>query len=217
MTDILHSTKLEIWLHKKVGKNPVLLQSYADKAGVRLPITQVEQAERLLKLLNKAARKKVYVDDTAYKRYRDAKYAYEAIKFPRWIKDGHFIEPDRPTEDTNGLTGFIVDFLTWEGHFANRTGNEGRVLKDGTRIPSSSKKGMQDVDSNLKHSAHQFGIPWKIEVKAGKDTHKQHQKDYGALVAKTGGVYSVVHNATDLLQQYDSLMVGNCKQSSIFV
>lgn len=213
----LSSIKQEIWNHKKVNRNEVNVQVYADKAQVRLPITQVHEAEKLLKLLNKGNKApKQRVSDEVYKRYRDAKYQYECTKFPNWIKNGHFIEPDRPTEDTNGLTTFIIELLTWEGHFANRTGNEGRVLKNGTRIPSASKNGMQDIDCNLKHSQHQFGIPWKIEVKANKDTHKEHQKRYGAAVAATGGHYSVVRTSTDFLEQYDKLMIGNVKQSSIF-
>lgn len=195
----------------------VNLQSEADRHGVLLPINEATRAQEFLDKLNKKKRKLAYVSDAAFKRYRDAKLAYETVKFPNWIRDGHFNEPDRPKEDTNGLTGFCIDFLTWSGHFANRTGNEGRVLKDGTRIKSSSKLGMQDIDSNLKHSAHRFGIPWKIEIKAGKDTHKDHQKEYGKQVAVTGGVYSVVRNADDLLDQYDKLMVGNVEQSSIFV
>jgi hypothetical protein len=213
----LTSIKQSIWCHKKINRNPVNVQVYADKAKVRLPITQVHEAEKLLKLLNKGAKKpKRKATDEVYQRYRAAKLAYETVKYPNWIRSGHFIEPDMPTEDTNGLTGFILEFLLWSGHFANRTGNEGRVLKDGTRIPSGSKKGMQDIDTNLKHSQHKFGIPWKIEVKAGNDTHKEHQKEYGRKVSSTGGHYSVVKSCSDFLEQYDKLMLGDVVQSSIF-
>lgn len=199
--------KSTIWHHPRIRQNLVELQVSADKAGVLLPISDIREAEKLLKSLNKKDKKiKPRVSDEVYKRYRDAKYNYECGKFPKWINDGHFIEPERPTDDTNGLQNFIEDYLTWTGHFANRTGNEGRVLKDGTRIKSSSKNGMQDMDCNLKHPKHPFGIPWKIEVKAGKDTHKDHQKEYGQQVSSTGAVYSVVKSCADFLQQMDKLL-----------
>lgn len=205
----LDTIKTTIFNHKKIARNMVLLQEYADKAQVTIPITEIREAEKLLAYINKPNKKpKARVSDEVYKRYRDAKYLYESENFPTWIKDGHFIEPDRPTDDSNGIQNFIEDYLTWTGHFANRTGNEGRVLKDGTRIKSSSKNGMQDMDCNLKHPAHPFGIPWKVEVKAAKDTHKEHQKKYGAAVASTGAVYSVVKSCADFLEQFDKLLVS---------
>ncbi len=219
--DQLQTIKTEIWLHKKIRKCPISLQVAADKCAVRLPITQIHEAEKLLKHLNKGKRKPTAVSDQAFKRYRDAKYSHQSAHFPGWVSDGHFIEPERPSIGSAGdLQNFIQDFLTWSGHFANRTGNEGRVIIDKTgkpkRIPSSSKNGMQDIDTNLTHSQHKFGIPWKIEVKFGKDTHKDHQKDFGATVQKTGGVYSVVRNVEDFLQQYNKLMIGDVKQIGIF-
>lgn len=145
------------------------------------------------------------------KRYRDAKYAYEQQEYIHWIADGHFIEPEIPNTATgNGLTEFILKYLNWSGHFANRTGNEGRVIigEDGKpkRIPSSSIDGMQDIDCNLEHPKHPFGIPWKIEVKTKNDTHKKHQKEFGEKVKKTGAVYSVVRSVEDFFSQYDRLI-----------
>ena len=212
----LQETKLAIWTHKKVNRNPIDLQVYADRAKVRLPITQQAEADKLLKLLNKGNKKNLYVPDTSHDRYKAAKLQYETGKFPNWVKDGHHVIPERLKEDTNGLTNFIVNFLTWSGHFANRTGNEGRVLSNGIRIPSASKNGMQDLDCNLKHSQHHFGIPWKIEVKAMKDTHKEHQKKFGKAVGATGAHYSVVRNSVDFLAQYDKLMMGDVGQLEMF-
>lgn len=215
----LDQLKQDIWL--KCKKNLINVQVAADKAKVVLPITTIPDAEAVLKALVKRKKPaKPKLDPSIFKRYRDAKYAYEDATTIYWIKDGHFIEPDMPnTATANGLTEFITDFLSWSGHFANRTGNEGRVIiKDGKpkRIPSSSKKGMQDIDTNLKHPDHEFGIPWKIEIKVGSDTHKQHQKDFGMKVSKTGGIYSVVRSAEDFFAQYDRLMIRKTKQNSIF-
>lgn len=233
----LATIKLQIWTHRKIHRSPTLLQQEADKAGILLPINEITRAQQFLDALNKRKRRnKVILPDAHVKRYRDAKYAHQSVEFPNWVRDGHFIEPTLPPmERATDLENFIIDFLSWSGHFANRTGNEGRVIQTkgdvtnqltgetrrvvtGTkRIPSSSKSGMQDIDTNLKHSTHRFGIPWKIEIKFGRDTHKDHQIAYGFKVQATGGVYSVVRDTTDFFEQYDNLMVGNCEQSSIFV
>lgn len=215
----LTSIKQQIW--ERCKKSLVLVQVAADKAKVQLPITTVSQAESIMKVLRvKKSKPKEIIPPEIKQRYRDAKYTYEQREFPTWIKDGHFIEPEFPdTSTANGIQNLIIDYLTWTGHFANRTSNEGRVImKDGQpkRIPSSGKNGMQDVDCNLKHPDHEFGIPWKIEVKAHGDTHKDHQKDYGKLVTKTGGVYSVVRGAVDFFEQFDRLMLVKSKQTSIF-
>lgn len=218
----LEAIKQVIWNHRKVKRNIIDLQVYADKAEVRLPINTIENAEKLLKLLNKGSKKpKVTLPDVYYKRYRDAKYNHQSKEFPNWIANGHFIEPDKPDIGTsNGLTAFIVDFLTWSGHFANRTGNEGRVIiKAGkpVRIGSSSKNGMQDIDTNITHPNHRFGIPWKIEIKIGKDVHRANQKAFGLAVSKTGGHYSVVRTVEDFFEQYDKLLLAVPEQGSIFV
>lgn len=217
----LNDIKTAIWSHPRIKRNIVDLQVAADKAGVRLPVTEIKEADKLLKSLTNRVKNKTPVPPADYKRYRDAKYKHQAANFPSWVADGHFIEPDIPAmAKATDLENFIIDFLTWSGHFANRTGNEGRVImKNGEakRIPSSSKRGMQDIDCNLKHSQHQYGIPWKIEVKYGKDTHKDHQRAFGAQVQQTGGWYSVVRNTVDFFSQYDQLLTGNVEQSSIFV
>jgi hypothetical protein len=213
--------KNQIWHHRSIRRNVVDLQVAADKAGVRLPITDIREAEKLLASLdNKVKRKKSTIDPAAIARYNAAHHSWFQTQYPACYKDGHYITPLMPdTGTSNGLTRFIVQLLTWCGHFANRTGNEGRVIiKDGDpiRIPSSSKKGMQDIDCNLKHPQHQFGIPWKIEIKIGKDTHKQKQKEFGAKVSNTGGVYSVVKTVEDFFEQLDKLLLVIPQQKSIF-
>ncbi len=148
------------------------------------------------------------VPEWVKERYNKAYHKYQSDNFPNWVKDGHTLDArDVDTNTSNGLTTFIDNYLTWCGHFANRTGNEGRVLPDGTRIKSSSKNGMQDIDTNIKHPKHPYGIPWKIEIKVGKDTHKENQKRYGKLVQRTGGHYSVVRNAEDFFKQLDELLL----------
>lgn len=187
------------------------------KAGIKLTEGSQPYYEALLRKVQEATkpikRKRKYppISEEAKIRYRDAKWSWYDKNLRVIIDDGHFIEPDKfPDNSANGITNYIEDFLGWSGHFANRTGNEGRVIiKDGEplRIPSASKNGMQDIDINLKHPAHPFGIPWKCEVKAEGDTVKKHQEKFGKKVVKTGGHYSVVRSVDDFLMQFDQLMV----------
>lgn len=209
----LLETKQQIW--DRVNKNEVTLLEAADKAKVRLPISDIAEANKLLAYLTKPKKRKVRtpVDPAIKQRYNEAYYKFQAENFPHWTADGHTLDADFPDTDTaNGLTTMICKYLFWTGHLANRTNNMGRSIKDKSgqekRIKSSSINGMQDIDTNLKHPKHPYGIPWKIEIKVGKDTHKQHQKEYGIRVQKTGGVYSVVKNPEDFFRQLDELLVS---------
>lgn len=210
---MIPSLRSQIW--EASGKSADVIQRC--KAGIKLTEGSQPYYEALLRKVQEATkpikRKRKYppISEEAKRRYRDAKWSWYDKNLRVIIDDGHFIEPDKfPDNSANGITNYIEDFLGWLGHFANRTGNEGRVIiKDGEplRIPSASKNGMQDIDINLKHPAHPFGIPWKCEVKAEGDTHKTHQQDFGKKVSRTGGHYSVVRSVDDFLMQFDQLMV----------
>lgn len=208
----LDEIKLKIWHHKKVNKSEVKLHTEADRHKIQLPINDVTTAQKFLDLINeRKVKKKVDVPKWIIERYNKAHYDYTAIKYPNWEKDGHYFPHDFPDVGTsNGLTNFVCEYLLWSGHFANRTGNEGRVImKEGkaTRIHSSSKKGMQDIDCNLTHPQHQFGIPWKVEIKVGADRLSEKQIEYGKEVARTGAVYSVVSDPEDFFAQLDKLLI----------
>lgn len=205
----IQALKEKIW--EAAGKDLGKVNAAKAKAG---PEDGTEKYWRKVYRIIKPPKVKAKVDPTHYERYNAAKRAYQSQEFPNWVKDGHYIEAEMPdTSTSNGLTSFIIDFLTWSGHFANRTGNEGRVIvtedKEVKRIKSSSKNGMQDIDTNLKHPNHPFGIPWKIEIKVGRDKHWTHQIAFGELVKQTGGVYSVVRDPEDFFFQYDELMRVN--------
>lgn len=213
---IIDPIKKRIWEYAKNDLPTV--KAAMEKAGKN--DNSEKYWKKVLAIVRPKKKPKEPVSPEHLKRYRDAKYAYESKEFPEWIKAGHFLEPViTDPNSTNGLTTWVCNFLNWSGHFANRTGNEGRVIeKNGKqiRIQSSSKKGMQDIDANLTHPDHKFGIPWKIEIKAGSDTHKKHQIKYGEKVGKTGAHYSVVRTVEDFFQQYDQLMIGEKRQISIF-
>lgn len=199
--------KTAIWNHRKIHRNPIDLQVWADKAKVRLPINNPVEAEKLLKLLNKGARKVTKVSDEVYKRYRDAKYAYEQTKFPKWIAGGHFLEPERPECSTaNGLQGFITQHATWMGCHANRINTTGRKIGD-KWITGTTKKGTADVALIIQ------GRSIHIEVKVGKDVASPHQLKQQRLVRAAGGVYEFVSTPEQYFEVFDRYY---SKQISIF-
>lgn len=158
-------------------------------------------------------------------RYNEAHKRWFAQEYPSAMKDGHYVAQKYPDcSTTNGIQNLITNYLKWMGHLANRTNNQGQARKKevdkfniftgklekitiGVQYTKShSQDGMQDVDCNLKHPKHPYGIPWKIEVKVGRDKLSDKQKIYAARVKKTGAVHSVVTSDVSFFSQYDGLM-----------
>lgn len=158
-------------------------------------------------------------------RYIEANRQYVEREFPAFYSAKGWFKPTYPKVETaNGMKELVVKYLTWMGHFSNRTNNMGtpRVKKvpkynifteqveeivtgvDWTT--SHSKKGMQDIDCNLKHSKHPFGIPWKIEIKVGRDKSSTAQKRFAPKVKKSGAIYSVIRTDAEFFNQYDELL-----------
>ena len=193
----LQEIKLSIWAHRKIHRNPVILQTYADKAQVRLPITQVHEAEKLLKLLNKGVKRKLPISNEAFKRYRDAKYSYQAINNASWIAQGHFIEPKRPSiASANDLQNFIVDHATWMGCHANRINTTGRKVGD-KWITGTTKKGTSDLALIIQ------GRSIHLEVKFGKDTPREDQLKQQIKVRQAGGVYEFIRTVEEYFAVFD--------------
>lgn len=159
------------------------------------------------------------------KRYQAAHELNFQQEYPSAYKDGHYFSPEYPKTGTaNGLTKMIKNFLNWSGHFANRTNSMGTPVKKTAEKfnimtgklqtidtgmewrSSNSMKGMQDIDCNLKHPDHPYGIPWKIEIKVGRDTHKDAQIKFGKKVSGTGAVYSVIRSPEEFFDIYDLLI-----------
>lgn len=168
-----------------------------------------------------------YDKKSMQQRYQQAHLRWSQQETPNVVKDGFYLPPKYPAIHTsNGITDLVMNYLKWMGHFSNRTNNIGRsrakvaprfslatgkieqIVTGTIYIKSTSKKGMQDIDANLKHPSHSYGIPWKIEVKcrATRDTQKDEQIAYAAKVEATGAVYSLVRDDVDFFSQYDGLM-----------
>lgn len=158
-------------------------------------------------------------------RFIKAYHDWQAREHPVWVESGHTMDPIIPSVGTDkGLKEFIRDFLLWSGHFANITDNKGtkhvttapkadlngnihQVVTGSKWHRSTMANGTQDIDSNLKHPDHPYGIPWKIEAKTRNDKSRAHQSKFGKVVQRTGGVWSEVWGVEDFFLQYDRLMI----------
>lgn len=158
-------------------------------------------------------------------RFIKAYHDWQAREHPVWVESGHTMDPIIPSVGTDkGLKEFIRDFLLWSGHFANITDNKGtkhvttapkadlngnihQVVTGAKWHRSTMANGTQDIDANLKHPDHPYGIPWKIEAKTSGDRSRKHQEKFGKVVKSTGGVYSEVRGVEDFFLQYDRLMI----------
>lgn len=114
----------------------------------------------------------------------------------------HPLTPDyaRPpqkynTNNANGLTQAIVDFIDFSGGWATRVSVEGRYIESlGKRIPSSVKKGTPDIIASFK------GCFLGIEVKIGKDTMSEDQMNVRRQIINSGGYHFL---ATDFENFYE--------------
>lgn len=195
----LQQIKTAIWTHKKIHRNPIDLQVYADRAGIRLPITQIHVAEKLLKSLGSKIKKKIETPAWCIKRYEDAHKEYFKQEYPNAWKDGFYegMEPEFPDVGTsNGLTKLIINYATWMGCHANRINTIGRKIGD-KWITSTTKKGTSDTALIIQ------GRSVHLEVKVGRDTPSTNQEKQQKLIRKAGGIYEFVHSPEEFFKVFD--------------
>lgn len=195
----LQEVKNRIWHHRRIHQNLVDLQVFADKAGVQLPITDVAQAELLLKSLSKKVKKKIETPAWCIQRYEQAHKDWFAGTYPNAFKDGFYpgMEPDWPDVGTAaGLTTLIINYATWKGCHANRINTVGRQV-DGKWITGTTKKGTSDTALIIN------GRSVHLEVKAGKDTPKPDQLKQQKSVRSAGGVYEFIYDAEGFFIIFD--------------
>jgi hypothetical protein len=99
----------------------------------------------------------------------------------------------------NGLTACIIDFLKYNGHYANRINTTGMMRKINGQMKwtkSSTRIGTSDIDAIL------AGKPVKIEIKVGKDRMSDAQLKEQARVTAAGGTYITVTNMTHFIEWY---------------
>lgn len=129
--------------------------------------------------------------------------------------DAYRVTPKYSDKTANGLTKCIVDYLNFSGHVASRINNMGTWRADKSNInggfytPSNQMKGIADIDStiNVKITGIPVGLSVKWEVKIGKDTQSEAQKEYEKKITASGGHYYIVKTFEDFLQKYTSLIL----------
>ncbi|NLV18652.1 MAG: hypothetical protein GXY51_04085 [Bacteroidetes bacterium] len=129
-------------------------------------------------------------------------------------------------DSANGLTRCIIDFLRLTGHQAERINCTGRYI-DGTKVVrdtigrtykigsikrlfTSGQKGTSDISAIVK-TTNGSVIPWKVEVKTGRDSQSEAQRIYQKQVESAGGIYSIVRSFDDFIKHYNCL----CNDSTV--
>lgn len=96
---------------------------------------------------------------------------------------------------TNNLTQSIIKYITLIGGYAVRIQVQGQWNeKIGKWTKSMTRKGTADIHACIR------GKHYSIEVKTGKDTMSDDQKETQSDVIKAGGIYLVAGNLDDLIK-----------------
>jgi len=137
---------------------------------------------------------------TPKERFNSAHLKWFKVEYPSAFTSGFYVPPVYPqVAKSNGLTQFIVKFLTWSGHRATRVNVSGRMVK-GKYIPSSTRKGTADISATVR------GKSVQIEVKVGKDKPRPEQLREQELERKAGGIYEFISTLEQFLELYDNLV-----------
>lgn len=116
---------------------------------------------------------------------------------------------------TNSLTRSVVRWLELHGHQAERINTSGRYLPGktiskgfygnvnmkGKYIPSTSTSGSSDISSIINGKA----VKIEIKCKYTKDRVRPKQLEYAESVRKAGGLYFVVTDFDNFVEQYNSI------------
>ena len=151
--------------------------------------------------------KPVYRHD--YKqRYHEAHRLYMQREYPSAYQDhGGFKKEVPDVNKTNGLQKYIREVMNYLGHFGERVSTQGVAMRvHGGKVEyrkGSATVGSADIHCHLKLPGHKFAIPWKIEVKRGKDVVSKAQERYAELVTSSGSLHCYVKNIDDFWDYYD--------------
>lgn len=113
-----------------------------------------------------------------------------------------------------GLIKCIEAFISIKGGIARRINTVGRYLPGktvgvgmygnktlpGKYIPTTSVLGAADLSILIN------GIAWECEIKIGKDRQSQVQKEYEQKIVKSGGVYTIVRDFDEFVEQYKEIV-----------
>lgn len=125
----------------------------------------------------------------------------------------------------NGLRRALCNFMEWEGHHLEPTNNMGRPIQK--KIPKfnllagqvlyhhgpiewqrgSGVIGSSDAKGHINHKSHHYAIPLYVEIKHGKDTQSDEQKEYEEKVNSSGGIYIIVTSISGFFLWYDNFLL----------
>lgn len=137
---------------------------------------------------------------------------------PERFKD---MKPYAYTDKTaNGLTRMVMDWIKFNKGQSERINVTGRFIKakmitdvvgfkrqvgNDKWIKGSGTKGSADISAIIKTEKGTV-IPWKIEVKIGKDKQSDDQIKYQKDIEKVGGIYTIAKNFDEFYNEYFWIM-----------
>jgi len=147
---------------------------------------------------------------TIRQRYNDAHQLWFSKEYPAAFKDGHYTPPVFPKIATsNGLTGFIINFLNWSGHRATRISVSGRLIETPQKQPSgvilttkkwmhsTTRKGTADISATVR------GKSVMIEIKVGNDRPRPAQIAEQQRERAAQGIYEFIGSPQEFFTLYD--------------
>ena len=146
-------------------------------------------------------------------RYLQAHENYFKEQYPNAYRNGHYTPPKMPiVAKANGLTTFIINYLTWQGFRATRINVSGRLI-DGVEktasgailstkkwMRSTTRKGTADISATIN------GRSVMIEIKVGKDRPSEHQLLEQQMERKAGGIYEFCSSPEEFFEIYDKVI-----------
>jgi hypothetical protein len=156
-------------------------------------------------------RKKPYKKPQAVRELESMADAENARKHPNTpVK---YLAKSTYRDDTaNGLTKCIIDFVRFNGGQAERINTTGIPIDTRREVtdimghrrtigsvqwrPSGTTAGSADISAIIR------GRAVKIEVKIGKDTQSEAQRQYQASIEAAGGIYYIAKDFTSFIQWY---------------
>lgn len=169
--------------------------------------------------IRKERKPKPKSDPAWKKRYQQAHEAWFKVQYPNAYKDGHYTGPKFPdVNSTNGLTTAVVQYITWNGHYANRINTQGQAVGEEVQFAGGKVKklswrkgatrpGTADIASKFNLPAKSpYAIPVDIEIKWNKDTVKEAQVKEKARIESVKGVYVVVKSIEMFYEWFDEFV-----------
>jgi len=148
-------------------------------------------------------------------RYKESYEAFQDVEYPAASSTYGYLKVKEYPDVTkhNGLRKFATDFLKWNGHHAEVTGNTGRKIFDKKKqkeiwINGSGTNGTSDVKCDIAVDFQRSPVPVKIEIKVGRDFQSDAQIEYEADVTTNGALYWLIRSPERLIDLYDNLLQG---------